>query len=504
MEADASEPRDAGVDAFTPSLDASNLDAARMDADRAADAGTDGGMRIDTGATDAASSDAMPDAMPDAGPDDAGTGDAAAGPLGWPQVVPGSSRDELYDLAVDLSSNVYALVGADGTVITGGEEVMSEGRLLLSYDPTGALRWARTYVGSDLPTRVATDPIGNVYLGGVFSGTVDFDGAFVTTAGGALFLYSLGSDGSHRWFLHDTAAGSISDRVTGLHVDESGILLAGIGTGFVTFGDATLGSVESRSAIALGIGHDGSHQFAWSSTGGRVQRIFVARSSDGGFFAAVEYYNGDLDVGGGPIPVLEATGHSSVLVARYGADGSHVWSRRILGQDSGAGPTRSMRLFGLVTDELGNPSIYGFFKGELHTDEGLVSGTAAQSRFLIALDDAGSHRWQRFSTTSASGVWIDASRGASGSILLVGGANGTSELGTPPGSSNAVLAEYGVDGTLLGSRFVGGPEGSARGAAVAWDATEGRAYVGGTFNDTIEEAGRTLIADPNDDVFITR
>jgi len=61
-EQDASETRDAGLDAFVSSIDASTSDATPIDGGRSEDAATDGDMPRDAGSTDAATSDAMPDA----------------------------------------------------------------------------------------------------------------------------------------------------------------------------------------------------------------------------------------------------------------------------------------------------------------------------------------------------------------------------------------------------------------------------------------------------------
>ena len=46
---------------------------------------------------------------------------------------------------------------------------------------------------------MATDPSGNVYITGYFSGSVNFGGAPLTSSGNDIFLATYASTGKHRW-----------------------------------------------------------------------------------------------------------------------------------------------------------------------------------------------------------------------------------------------------------------------------------------------------------------
>ena len=104
------------------------------------------------------------------------------------------------------------------------------------YDSTGNCVWAKDFqpIGSSgsVGTSVVTDAIGNVYVGGSFLGTVDFDPSFtnvvslssVDTSNSPTidgFLAKFNSNGDYQWA--KTVGGKGVDLITSVVVDPSGI-----------------------------------------------------------------------------------------------------------------------------------------------------------------------------------------------------------------------------------------------------------------------------------------
>jgi uncharacterized delta-60 repeat protein len=85
-----------------------------------------------------------------------------SGTLAWAKTWGGSGWDNLFAVAVDSSGNIYC-AGSTTSFGTGGDT------LLLKYDSSGALQWAKTWGGSDGDgvSAIAVDSTGNVCLGGV-------------------------------------------------------------------------------------------------------------------------------------------------------------------------------------------------------------------------------------------------------------------------------------------------------------------------------------------------
>jgi hypothetical protein len=74
--------------------------------------------------------------------------------------------------------------------------------------------------GLDQPTSVAADPDGTIFVAGSFSGTADFGGGALVSAGDKdIFLVCYNSDGTHRWSRRFGGTGE--DIATDVVVDQT-------------------------------------------------------------------------------------------------------------------------------------------------------------------------------------------------------------------------------------------------------------------------------------------
>ena len=109
----------------------------------------------------------------------------------------------------------------------------------------GAYRWAKRIGGAGVsvaPYASAVDSSGNVVVVGAFSGTVNFGGGPLTSAGGSdIYVAKYSSTGTHLWSRRfGDASGSTA---YGVAVDTSGsVVVVGSFTGTVNFGGSPLTS----------------------------------------------------------------------------------------------------------------------------------------------------------------------------------------------------------------------------------------------------------------------
>ena len=177
-----------------------------------------------------------------------------AGGVTWAEEFGGPSDDMLNALSADGAGDVFATGSFGGTVNFGSTPLTSTGvsAFALKLSSTGAADWAGAIGGgpndSAEGNAILADSIGNVYLAGDFSGTVDFDpGPGVvsqTGTGGAIFVEQLSAGGAFGWVQTPTTSGDYGSIAWGLAQDSQGSLYA---TGFFS-GTLSLGSFDVLGA----------------------------------------------------------------------------------------------------------------------------------------------------------------------------------------------------------------------------------------------------------------
>ena len=109
-------------------------------------------------------------------------------------------------VAVDGSGNVLVTGIFSGTVNFGGGNLVSAGDFdifVAKYNASGVHQWSRRFGSAERSTSgtdVAVDGSGNVFVTGYFSGTVDFGGGNLVSAGRSdIFLAKYNANGVHQW-----------------------------------------------------------------------------------------------------------------------------------------------------------------------------------------------------------------------------------------------------------------------------------------------------------------
>lgn len=370
---------------------------------------------------------------------------------------------EAFDLDVDQAGNVYVAGDFQGTVDfdpgPGVYELKAPtglGAFVLKLDPLGRFVWARAW-GDGARAAVediAVDDSGNVYTGGSFSETVDFDPGparfllVALPAASDAWVSKLDASGNFVWARSVMGAGY--DRVESLDVGQVGNVVA---TGYfelVSDFDPEPLAVDPMIA-PWNVVDAAVDAFVWKldSAGAEVwARRLGGDGLDVGYDVAVDgednvHTSGvfcgetaDFDPGSGSAILERAGDNCNVFVSKLDAAGDHIWAGGV-----GGGPLSPNGL--AVTDD-GRVLVGGDLHGTVDFDPGPGSFqlTGTGDGFLAEMAGTGGLVWAGLieSTTgfsSVSGVAVDEVGGSyatgsfSGNADLDPGA-GTFEVTTPP------------------------------------------------------------------------
>lgn len=312
-------------------------------------------------------------------------------------------------IGVDSSGNVYVAGYFTGTIDldpgAGTATMTSAGDtdiFVVKLDSSGNYVWGKRIGGasSDVATALAVEGSGNVYVGGSFDGTVDFDpnaGVSNLTGVNAGFVVKLNSSGN---YVAGAAFASNGNAVTNsLAVDGSGNVYS---TGFFYFasdfdpgaGVTTLTSAGNQDVFVLKL--NSSLGLGWARSVGAVgieTANGVAVDGSGNVYTTGQFSSSsvDFDPGAGVATVTNpASGYYQAFVLKLNSSGNFVWVDQFgsTGDDGGAG---------IALDGSGNPYVTGYYSGTVDFDPGagvtnLVSGTNGPI-FTIRLTPAGALTW---------------------------------------------------------------------------------------------------------------
>ena len=383
-----------------------------------------------------------------------------------------------------------------GTVNFGGGNLTSAGGndiFVAQYSSdTGAPVWVRRYGGTsnDFAAGLAADANGNVVLSGGFSGSVDFGGGPLTSAGGYdVFAMRLSPSGDHLWSRRYGGTGD--DSAAGMAVAANGdVVVTGTFNGTTNLGGGSLTSAGSSDVfVARYVADTGTHSWSRRVGGAGIDKVFGVAMDDWGRVTAIGTFAGNASFGGS---TLASAGGLDVFVAEYaGADGTHQWSKRFGGSGDDYGNA-------IAADRDGNVVVTGQFANSIDFGGGALSNAGAPDIFLARLSAAGAHGWSRRYGSSnnyqqvATGVAVD----LAGNVVLGANLIGAVDFGggalPVSGGYDPVLVKLSADGTHLWSKRFGSPQYAYNyNCGVALDAI-GDTLAAGTFSGTMDLGGGPL------------
>jgi hypothetical protein len=275
-------------------------------------------------------------------------------------------------VATDAAGNVFVVGSITGTVNFGGGNLVSAGAsdaFVAKFGANGSPVWSQRFGSTSVESAawVAVEPFGDVVATGYFSGTVNFGGGNLVSAGGTdIFLAKYTTNGAHLW--SQRFGGSATDISQGVHIDAArNVFVTGYFNGTVDFGGGNLVSQGSSDLFLAKYAPTGTH--VWSQRFGGASADYAATvvSDASGGVLVGGYYTGAVDFGGGNLP---AAGGPDAFVASYDAAGAHRWSR-------GFGDVDGDNTSSLAIDAVGDILATGSFRGFVDFGGGtLIAGSA--------------------------------------------------------------------------------------------------------------------------------
>jgi gliding motility-associated-like protein len=307
----------------------------------------------------------------------------------WAFRIGGGGLDEAA-ATVDLSGDVYvtgyfrgnnvdfdpgpgtALLSRNGD--SGGDPGYGGDIFIAKYNSNGQYQWAFNIGGSllgDNGTVLATDNSGNIYVGGYFRETPDFDPgpgtAILNSAAGTIFLAKYNSSGQYQWAFN-LGEGNVDNAPFGLTVDAAAnVYLTGFFQGTGRDFDpspttsAFLNSGGSYDVFVAKYNTNGQYQWAFPIGGAGVD---VGRDVEvdnlGNVYVAGDFEGSSIDFNPSSGAALLSANNRDVFLAKYNSSGQYQWAKRF-----GAGGSDISWSLGFTNN---NVYITGSYQGTINFD----------------------------------------------------------------------------------------------------------------------------------------
>lgn len=305
--------------------------------------------------------------------------------------------------------------------------------------------------GNASATSICLDALGNIYISGNFDGTADFDpGAAVvnlTATGSDAFVCKLNSGGNFVWAKN--FGGPVGDWANSVKVGPSGNVFIGGRYSQTSDFDPGIGTFTMTAFAGSGeafinvLDANGNFLFAkslaegFSSTESEV--VDIVLDPLGNINALGNFY-GTIDANPGPgVSNLVSNGGKDVFVNKLTSTGSFVWAKSIGGPNDDVGNS-------IVLDTSRNIFFAGSYKSVVDFNPGPATNNFTpvgfEDGFLDVLDASGNFIFAgsfggSFTQESATSVIVD----SLSNVYLAGGFGNTVDF--DPSSSTYTLASQG-------------------------------------------------------------
>jgi hypothetical protein len=327
---------------------------------------------------------------------------------------------------------------------------------------TTAFAWAHGFGSTeqDIATSVATDKSGNVYISGVFGGTVDFDAgpSVIELTSSSLqdtFVLKFDHDGDILWARNfggqTRLTGDINEFGRGIAVDSTGNVYTtgsyegtavdfdpGPGTFFLPATSITPQGDRDIFVSKL----DSAGNFVWAKRiGGGSSDVALGVALDASNNVLTTGYfrdSADFDPGPGAY-TINSFSSGPIFVSKLDADGNFVWAQAFATGGQG---------LGIAVDAASNIYTTGYFEGtgdfdpgpgsRILTPAGYATNVYDRDIFVSKLDVGGNLVWAHALGGDLNEHGGDVAIDAFGNVLMTGFFTGTADF--DPGSGVYTLS----------------------------------------------------------------
>ncbi len=339
--------------------------------------------------------------------------------LDWLSHLESTDSQSIQEMVMDSQGNIYATgyfkgacdfdPGAGSTTFSTGASSSDRDGFVMKLDANGALIWAYAF-GSGLDDRsyaLAIDANDNIYIGGQFSGNVNF--GFGTTPSATLssngsgsndydaFVVKMDSDGNTIWAKSLNGTGYTTVRAIAVDASNN-VIVGGRFMNTIDLDPGTGSSIATSASMANSDGFylslDISGAFQWGHSFGDLW--------DDDVLALDITSNNDIIVGGsyqGPVDFDPGT--NTVIAPQYGskdaffmqvdAAGNLVWLNTL------GGAPQPDAVNSIAIDNSGAIVIGGYYGGSTDFDPGTGASTSTAAvdfdLFVAKYNQSGDYLW---------------------------------------------------------------------------------------------------------------
>jgi hypothetical protein len=419
-----------------------------------------------------------------------------AGNVLWAKCNTGNSDSQPKGIAVDAEGNVYVTGRFSGSAIFGSTSLNASSYefLLIKYNNSGTVSWARTAGGTglDYGSSVAVDSVGNPYVTGYFeSSRMNVGSTTLTnysTGVGEFFTAKYDASGNPIWA--KSAEGGDDDEGRHIAVDTYGnaCVIGFFHSRTLRFGSITLTNhntlftsdvfmvkYDAVGALLSAESFGGSSQDAGRGVcADRAGNLFLS----GSFMGSAAFGSTNLNSGGSSDAFL-------IKLTRKGdAPGpgtapEFLWARRAGGPDA---DTQG----GIAVDAYGNMYASGHFTTSISFGTTNLTSRGDVDAYLAKYDADGTFLWVHQIGGTATDTSTTVALDNANCVYVTGYITGTATIGstnlTAEGAGDIYVAKYDSNGGFISAQKAGGT-GPDHSIDMAIDA-ENNLYFGGYYRNT--------------------
>jgi len=392
----------------------------------------------------------------------------------------GVNQDYGYGTATDNAGNVYTTGSFSATTDfdpgTGTFTLTNGGSndcFIQKLDKSGNFVWAKHIAGSFEESGYSIDisSNGNIYITGIFQGTVDFDpGPGVTTlsynAQYDIFILCLNSNGDFQWA--KSFGGSVIEIPTSINVDSNNdVVVAGYFGGTVDFdpgaGTNNITSNGGDDFFITKFTGTGTYQWTQRIGGAFDEYVYDITTSNTNNIICTGMFTGTLDFNPSvTVNNLTATNVYDAFVLVLSSSGTFGWVNKLGGSGSEVG-------YGITIDNSNFIYITGYFNTTMDADPGVgtfnLSTAGANDIFVVKLTGLGFFEWAFGLGGTNNDNGRDISVNNNGDVYTCGYYRNTidfdqgvgTSISTSNGSGDMFLHAVDNSGNFLWAKTVGGP-----------------------------------------------
>lgn len=360
-----------------------------------------------------------------------------AGKALWSHVYGDAQSQVGRGVTVDPNGNIVLVGDFGGSISFGVGPMNSAGGndvYVAKLDVVGNAMWSKRFggTGNETGVSVATDPSGNIFFTGTFSGTMTLDppcGAVAAKGASDLFVVKLDGAGACQW-VRTFGVALQSQAARAIAVDQSGnVAITGQAIGAIDFGGGAHTYKGGGDIFVAKL--NPTSNYLWSKLyGDASSQIGTDLAFDGGGnLFLVGDQAGTISFNGGNVTAVGGT--PDVFLAKIGPTGTDLWAARF-------GDALPMASRGVSVDPLGNVVITGDMQG---TADFVTFGTGSPLTakgtdiFVAKFDGLGNAMWSKNYGDAAAQNSYAVAAGA-GQVYLTGTFLSVLDFGNGPVLNN--------------------------------------------------------------------